>query len=330
LKILVTGGAGYIGSATSAHLLQAGHEVTVLDNLSRGHRKAIPPGAAFVQADVGDRQALDELLVTGFEAVVHFAAYIEAGESMLKPGVYIQNNTCRTAALVDAAAAHGIRHFIFSSTAAVYAGQDKPLTEEDPIGPANVYGHTKHMVEETLQWYRQLYGLNCVTLRYFNASGASQLGGRLRGEDHRPETHLIPIILQVALGQREQVSIFGDDYPTPDGTNIRDYIHIDDLARAHVLAVESLGDATGSWRVYNLGNGRGYSNREVLETARQVTGHPIPAVMADRRPGDAPVLIASSDRIRDELGWQPEYPDLATIVGTAWEWHRAHPGGYDE
>ncbi|MEW5985824.1 MAG: UDP-glucose 4-epimerase GalE [Chloroflexota bacterium] len=332
MKILVTGGAGYIGSTTAAHLLAAGHDVTVYDNLSRGYRAAVPPAAAFVQGDVGDRQRLDETLAQGFDAVVHFAALIEAGESMKVPAQYFQNNVCRSVTLIDAAVAHGVRRFVFSSTAAVYASKNGALNEEDPIQPANVYGQTKHTVEQVLGWYHQLYGLQSCALRYFNASGASihSLGdGTMRGEAHRPETHLIPLVLQVALGQREKIGIFGGDYPTPDGTNIRDYIHIDDLAHAHVLAVEALGDAGAGVRVYNLGNGLGYSNKEVVETARRITGHPIPAEITARRPGDAAVLVASSEKINQELGWTPRYPRLETIIATAWEWHRTHPKGYD-
>ncbi|MCI0575457.1 MAG: UDP-glucose 4-epimerase GalE [Chloroflexi bacterium] len=329
MKVFVTGGAGYIGSATVAHLLAAGHEVTVYDNLSRGHRAAVPAGARFIEGDIGDRARLDEALAGGFEAVVHFAALIEAGESMKAPATYFENNTGRSITLIDAAVAHGVRQFVFSSTAAVYAGKESGrLVEEDPIRPANVYGQTKRMVEEALAWYGQLYGLRNCVLRYFNASGASRLDGQIRGEDHRPETHLIPLLLQVALGRREQMAIFGDDYPTPDGTNIRDYIHVDDLAQAHVLALAALQDENMGQRVYNCGNGHGYSNKEVVETARRVTGHPIPAIIAPRRPGDAAVLVASSEKIQRELGWTPRYPELESIIASAWEWHRAHPHGY--
>ncbi|MDX1615056.1 MAG: UDP-glucose 4-epimerase GalE [Candidatus Promineifilaceae bacterium] len=330
MKILLTGGAGYIGSTTAAHLLLAGHELTVYDNLSRGHRAAVPAEATFVEGDIGDRARLDGVLSAGFDAVVHFAAHIEAGESMRHPAAYFGNNTNGSLTLIDAAAAHGVGAFVFSSTAAVYAGQDEPLNETATIAPANVYGQSKRMVEEILAWYRRLFGLRVAVLRYFNASGASTAGGRLRGEAHQPETHLIPLILQVALGQREQIAIFGDDYPTRDGTNVRDYIHIDDLAQAHVLALAALHAGEAEWLVYNLGNGRGYSNLQVLNTAREVTGHPIPAVMAPRRPGDAPVLVASSAKIQQEMGWRPQKPELKTIIGTAWDWHRRHPNGYTD
>lgn len=330
MRVLVTGGAGYIGSTTAVQLVAAGHDVVVYDNLVRGHRAAVPAGVPLLQEDVGDRSELDRLLGDGFEAIVHFAALSEAGESMQQPGAYFENNTAASLTLIDAAVAHGVRSFVFSSTAAVYAGKDEPLDESDPIVPANVYGQTKRMVEQALNWYSRLYGLRVCCLRYFNASGASSNNGQMRGEDHRPETHLIPLVLQVALGQREHISIFGDDYPTPDGTNIRDYIHIDDLARAHILALDALEQGLFDWRIYNLGNGQGYSNKEVVAAARKVTGHPLPAVMAARRPGDAPILIASSERIRSELGWQPAVPELERIIVSAWEWHRSHPRGYND
>ena len=330
MRILVSGGAGYIGSTTAAHLITAGHDVSVLDNLSRGHRKAVPETARFIKGDIGDRALLDQLLQDGYDALVHFAGLIEAGESMLKPATYFTNNTCSSINLIDAAVAHGVRYVVFSSTAAVYASKDTPLREIDPIRPANVYGQTKRMIEEVLGWYQRLTGLRYCILRYFNASGGSSSYDTLRGEDHTPETHLIPLMLQVALGQREHIAIFGDDYPTPDGTNIRDYIHIEDLAHAHNLALQALADETIDQAVYNLGNGRGYSNMEVLETARRLTGVAIPAIMSPRRPGDAAKLIASSEKIRQELGWEPRIPELEMIIDTAWKWHQSHPTGYDD
>lgn len=330
MRILVSGGAGYIGSTTAAHLISAGHDVTVFDNLSRGHRKAVPESALFIEGDIGDRALLDQVLPDGYDALVHFAALIEAGESMLVPATYFANNSCASITLIDAAAAHGIRYVVFSSTAAVYASKDTPLRETDPIQPANVYGQSKRMIEEVLGWYRQLSGLNYCILRYFNASGGSLSYDRLRGEDHTPETHLIPVMLQVALGQREHIAIYGDDYPTRDGTNIRDYIHIEDLARAHELALQALEDETIDQAVYNLGNGRGYSNKEVLDTVRRLTGNAIPAIMSPRRAGDAAELIASSEKIRQELGWEPLSPELETIIDTAWKWHSANPAGYDD
>jgi UDP-glucose 4-epimerase len=330
LRILVTGGAGYIGSTTTSHLLAAGHEVIVYDNLSRGHREAVPGEAELVIGDLDDRAQLERVFTSGIDAIIHFAALIEAGESMKKPAAYIQNNVGASTTLIDAAVANHIENIVFSSSAAVYASQNHPLQEDSPIQPVNLYGQTKRMVEEILSWYHRLYGLKSCSLRYFNASGASKQGGEIRGENHQPETHLIPLVLQVALNQRDSISLFGDDYPTPDGTNIRDYIHIDDLAKAHVKAVEALRDETDALWVYNLGNGFGYSNLEVVETVRHITGHAIPTVMAQRRLGDGAILIASSEKIRKELGWKPSYPELEAIVASAWEWHKTHPHGYSE
>lgn len=331
MRILVVGGAGYIGAATAAHLLAAGHEVAVYDNLSHGYRAAVPAGASFVDGDVLDRAALDRAFdAVRPEAVLHFAAYIEAGESMQQPGKYFANNVGGAIALLDAMIVHGVDRIVFSSTAGVYASKDGPLEEGDPVGPSNVYAETKLMVERMLRWYAEVRGLRACALRYFNACGAmlGPDGQPVRGEAHQPETHLIPIILQVALGQREGLSLFGTDYPTRDGTCIRDYIHVEDLASAHVLALDAL-DAPGLC-VYNLGNGRGYTNREVVETARAVTGHPIPVIEAARRPGDAVALVAGAEKIRRELGWEPRYPDLKDIIATAWAWHRTHPHGYQQ
>lgn len=323
MNIFVTGGAGYIGSATTAALLDAGHAITVFDNLSRGHRAAVPMGVTFIQGDIGDGEALRAALASSrFDALMHFAAFIEAGESMQDPGLYFRNNVAYSANVIESAVAAGMAQFVLSSTAAVYAGSDDPLSEESPLGPANVYGETKLMIETILRWYHQTKGLRYAALRYFNASGALPD----RGEAHRPESHLIPRVLQVALGQRADIHIFGSDYPTPDGTCIRDYIHIADLARAHVLALEALGNH--ETLVYNLGTGTGYSNREVIQTAREVTGHPIPSTDAPRRPGDAPRLVAAPDKIERELGWTRRHSDLVSIVRSAWEWHRTHPNGY--
>ena len=324
MNILVTGGAGYIGSITSQTLLAAGHRVTVYDNLVKGHRAAVPEGARFVQGAVGDRPALDHVLGSeSFDAVLHFAAYIEAGESMVDPGRYFENNTCASHTLIQAAVAHQVPRFVLSSTAAVYAGKDTPITEDDPIQPANAYGQTKLMIEQMLDWYRRIHGLHFAALRYFNACGATPG----RGEAHSPETHLIPLTLQVPLGQREAIKVFGADYPTRDGSCIRDYIHVEDLAYAHLLALNALGERERL--IYNLGNGTGYSVKEIIQVAREVTGHPIPAVESPRRPGDAPTLIASSARIAREVGWQPRRPDLHEIVASAWEWHSSHPHGYN-
>lgn len=325
MKVLVTGGAGYIGSTVAQQLLNAGHTVTILDNLSSGHLAAVPPAATFVRGETLDRALLDEVLRgAGFDAILHFAAFIEAGESMREPGRFFRNNVTGSLQLIDAAVAHGVGRFVFSSTAGVYASKDGPLLEDDPVGPASVYGATKLMVEQALEWYHRIHGLRVACLRYFNAAGAS---GE-RGEAHRPETHLIPLVLQVALGKRKEIAIYGDDYPTPDGTCIRDYIHIEDLATAHVLALAGLADQP--FIRYNLGNGAGYSVHEVIEVARRVTGHPIPAVLHPRRAGDPAILIASSDRIQVELGWRPQHPELERIIESAWRWHLAHPNGYGD
>ena len=324
MNIFVTGGAGYIGSATAETLLRAGHSVTVYDSLVTGHKQAVPEGATFIHASLEDSHALAEALTSRkFDALMHFAAFIEAGESMKDPGRFYQNNLVNSLHLIETAVETGVKHFVLSSTAAVYQSSDEPLTEESPLGPTNVYGHTKLVIEETLDWYRQIHGLRYAALRYFNACGA--LPGR--GEAHQPESHLIPRVLSVALEQLESININGTDYPTPDGTCIRDYIHIADLITAHLLALEALGEHDRL--VYNLGNGNGYSVHEVIETARVVTGHPIPVVEFPRRPGDPARLVASSEKIRRELGWRPQHPDLKDIISSAWEWHKTHPKGYE-
>jgi len=324
MNLLVTGGAGYIGSATAAELIAAGHTVTVFDNLSRGHRAAVPAEATFVHGDIGDRAALAQLLVSQkFDAILHFAALIEAGESMKDPGLFFRANVAFSNNVLEAAAHNGCLKVVLSSTAALFAASDEPLREDSPIAPANVYGETKLMIETMLRWYQQIYGLRYASLRYFNAAGA--VPGR--GEAHRPESHLIPRVLQVALGQSPHATLFGTDYPTPDGTCIRDYVHIADLAQAHVLAVEALAEKPV--QIYNLGSGQGFSVREVIDVARAVTGHPIPIVEQPRRPGDAPRLVAASDKIRRELGWTPRYASLQDILRSAWEWHQSHPSGYE-
>ncbi len=325
MNILVTGGAGYIGSATAEALLKANHTVTIYDSLFTGHRAAVPEGAKFVQADLADEAALSRVLHTeSFEAVMHFAAFIEAGESMKEPGRFFRNNLVNSLSLIENAVKAGVRRFVFSSTAAVYRSSDEPLSEESPLGPTNVYGQTKLMTEQALGWYRQIHGLHFAALRYFNACGALPN----RGEAHQPESHLIPLVLRVALGQAKSVSIFGTDYPTPDGTCIRDYIHLADLVSAHVLALEALGERDRL--IYNLGSGNGFSVREVIETAREVSGHPIPVVESPRRPGDPARLVASSEKVRRELGWKPQHDNLKEIVASAWEWHRTHPKGYEK
>lgn len=323
MNVFVAGGAGYIGSTTAEALLKAGHAVTVYDNLSHGHRAAVPAGARFVNGDINDRSAVAAAFASEkYNAVMHFAASIEAGESMRDPGAFFRNNVGGALVVIDEAVKHGVERFVLSSTAAIFAGSDEPLSEESRIEPANAYGETKRMVERMLLWYGRVHGLRYAALRYFNAAGA--LPGR--GEAHQPETHLIPRVLSVAMGRLDAVTLFGTDYPTPDGTCIRDYIHIADLASAHLLALDAL--ATKPSLAYNIGNGAGYSNRQVIETARRVTGHAIPVKELPRRPGDAPRLVASSGKIRRELGWTPKYPQLSDIIGSAWEWHRARPEGY--
>ena len=325
MNILVTGGAGYIGSVTAEALLKAGHSITVYDSLVTGHRAAIPEGAVFIQADLSDRHALVETLTNAnFDAVMHFAAFIEAGESMKDPGRFYQNNFVNSLTLMETAVRADVKRFVLSSTAAVYQSSEEPLTEESPLGPTNVYGHTKLMVEQVLERYRQIHGLHFAALRYFNACGA--LNGR--GEAHRPESHLIPLVLRVPLGERDSAQIYGTDYPTPDGTCIRDYVHIADLASAHLFALEGLQEH--DCLIYNLGSGNGYSVREVIETARQVTGHQIPVNELQRRPGDSARLVASSDKIKRDLGWRPKHDNLREIISSAWDWHRSHPNGYED
>ncbi len=316
MRILVTGGAGYIGSIVAAELIRAGHQVAVFDNLSRGHRDAVPSEAEFVGGDLGDRPAVAGLFdAHSFEAVMHFAALIEAGESMELPERYFRNNSANTANLLEAMVEHGVSRFVFSSTAALYGDPQRiPIEEDDALAPTNAYGESKLLVERMLGWLHGLRGLRYASLRYFNAAGATAE----RGENHQPESHLIPRMLRVAQGRAEAISIFGTDYPTPDGTCIRDYIHVLDLASAHLLALDALEQRDRL--IYNLGNGRGFSNREVLEAARRVTGHPIPARDCERRAGDPVVLVASSERIRRELGWQPRFTSLDEIIATAWNW----------
>ncbi len=322
MKVLVTGGAGYIGSVATSYLLQAGHDVVVLDNLSNGYSEAVPSGAKLVVGELQDRPLLDQLLVDR-EAVLHFAASIEVGESMRDPIKHFCNNTANTLGLLDAMLEHSVRKFVFSSTAALYGNPEElPIPETEPLKPTNAYGESKHLVEKALVWLHSQNGLKYASLRYFNAAG----GCRSRGEDHRPETHLIPIVLEVAQGRRDKIQIFGDDYPTRDGTAIRDYIHVEDLASAHVLALQALEHRERL--IYNLGNGTGFTVKEVVETARKVTGHPIPATVSPRREGDPAQLVACSDKIRNELGWEPKFSDLEAIISTAWAWRSANPDGY--
>jgi UDP-glucose 4-epimerase len=327
MNVLVTGGAGYIGSVVAAELLKAGHRVLVYDDLSRGHRRAAPKGAELIVADTADRAALDRVFMTHqVDAVMHFAALIEAGESMKNPAAFFRNNTANALTLLEAMLAHGVKKFVFSSTAALFGDPERsPIEDDDPLRPTNVYGESKLMVERMLTWFNSVHGLRYASLRYFNAAGAMSAD---HGEDHQPESHLIPLVLKVALGQIEQVNILGADYPTPDGTCVRDYIHVLDLASAHLLALDALEHRDRL--IYNLGNGQGFSVREVIEVARNVTGRPIPVVESPRRPGDPAILIASAARIRRELNWSPQFPDLETIVASAWRWHQAHPHGYGD
>jgi UDP-glucose 4-epimerase len=325
MNIFISGGAGYIGSATAEALIKAGHSVTIYDSLITGHRAAVPNNANFIHASLDDSHALIEALTsTKYDAIMHFAAFIEAGESMKDPGKFFRNNFANSLQLMETAIRAGIKKLVFSSTAAVYQSSETPLTEDSPIGPTNVYGHTKLMTEQALEWYRTIHGLHFAALRYFNACGA--LPGR--GEAHQPESHLIPRVLQIALGQADSAMIYGTDYPTPDGTCIRDYIHIADLASAHILALDAL--ATQDRLLYNIGSGSGFSVREVIETARQVTGHAIPVIEAPRRAGDSARLVASPKKIMSELNWKPEHTNMQEILSSAWDWHKSHPHGYEK
>ena len=316
-KVLVVGGAGYIGSHMVKMLGRQGCDVTTLDDLSSGHRDAVLCGD-FVQGDMGDRGVLDAVLARGFDAVMHFASFIQVGESVQQPAKYYQNNVVNTLGLLDAMRSHGVGRFIFSSTAATFGEpQYSPIDERHPQQPINPYGRTKLMVEQVLADYERAYGLRSVCLRYFNAAGADPEGQL--GERHEPETHLIPLVLQAASGRRPHIGVFGRDYDTPDGTCVRDYIHIEDLCSAHGLALQSLMGGAGS-QAYNLGNGQGFSVQEVIDTAQQVTGCPIAVVNGPRRAGDPARLVADASLIREKLGWQPRYADLATIVEHAWRW----------
>lgn len=332
MRTLVTGGAGYVGGTVAAQLVAQGHLCTVFDNLSHARREMVPQGVEFVQGDLADRNLLEKIFSAAkaegkpFDAVLHFAALIEAGESMIKPEIYFRNNTASTLTLLEAVIAEGPRRLVFSSTAAVYGEPESvPIQEDARLKPTNVYGESKLLVETMLEWFHRIYGLRSVALRYFNVAGAPDgPAGVIRGEAHEPESHLIPLILDVALGRRKAIRIYGDDYATPDGTCIRDYIHVSDLADAHLLALKALEheEAAKSRLLFNLGNGKGFSVREVIESARRVTGHPIPAEVHPRRPGDPAILVASSEKAVCELGWKPRYTQLDDIVRTAWIWHQ--------
>ncbi len=325
MSVLVTGGAGYIGSATVAALRRRGDAVVVVDNLSAGHRAALDTDVPFYQGDLANGDLLRQVMREyGVTRVIHFAAFTSVPESVEQPDKYFQNNTMNAMNLLNAMRDCGVGQFVFSSTAATYGEpRQNPISEDHPNNPTNPYGWSKRFVEVILDSYMLAYGMQHVALRYFNACG----GSPERGEDHTPETHLIPLILQVALGQREFISVFGTDYLTPDGTCVRDYIHVDDLAQAHLLALDYLAKGGTSTKI-NLGNGQGYSVKDVIEVTRQVTGHPIPVREAERRAGDPSTLVASSAKARELLGWQPQFPELRAIVESAWQWHRTHPQGY--
>lgn len=325
MRVLVTGGAGYIGSHTVAWLRRAGHAVYVCDNLCTGHREAVPE-ECLVECDIADRDRVEAALRDRrVEAVVHFAACCYVGESVTDPAKYYQNNLVGTLSLLDSMRRCGVERIVFSSTCATYGVPDRvPITEQQAQNPVSPYGFTKLAIERALSDYGRAYGLGAIALRYFNAAGAST-DGRL-GEDHARETHLVPLVLQTALGQRPHVEVFGVDYATPDGTCIRDYIHVEDLADAHLRALERI--VPGQFRAFNLGTGRGYSVREVIDVARRVTGRTIVVVESPRRPGDPPELIAAAAKAEAELGWQPRYTTLTEIIASAWRWHREHPSGY--
>ncbi len=327
MAVLITGGAGYIGSHTAAELLEKNEDIIIADNLERGHKEAVL-GGKLVVGDLRDRDFLKRLFSENdIEAVIHFAAYIEVGESVANPLKFYNNNVVSTLNLLTAMSEAGVNKIVFSSTAATYGEpENTPILETDKTLPTNPYGETKLAVEKALKWADISLGIKHVVLRYFNASGAHKSG--IIGEDHNPETHLIPLIIQAALGKRDDIKIFGNDYNTPDGTCVRDYIHVTDLADAHLLALEKLRkDNTSS--IYNLGNGQGFSVKEVINVAREVTGKPIKEILSPRRPGDPAILIASSEKIKKELNWIPKYSDLSAIVESAWNWHNSHPAGYN-
>ena len=327
MKILVLGGAGYIGSHTVRELIDAGEDVVIIDNLETGHIEAVHEKAVFYQGDIRDKAFVDSVLdKEDIDAVIHFAANSLVGESMTNPLKYYDNNLYGTKVLLESMVEHGVDKIVFSSTAATYGEPERiPILETDRTEPTNPYGETKLSMEKMMKWTDKAHGLRYVALRYFNACGA-HVDGTI-GEAHNPETHLIPLILQVPNGQREKISIYGDDYDTKDGTCVRDYIHVTDLAQAHILAVKYLMAGNES-NVFNLGNGVGFTVKEVIETARKVTGHPIPAETTPRRGGDPARLIASSDKAKEVLGWKPEHADLEEIIATAWKWHKNHPNGY--
>ncbi|HRX54586.1 MAG TPA: UDP-glucose 4-epimerase GalE [Verrucomicrobiales bacterium] len=324
MKVLVTGGAGYIGSVATERLISNGYEVVVLDSFYMGHREAVHPQAAFVEADLSDKAAVDAAFREHRpEAVMHFASHTLVGESMQHPFLYLGDNVRNALNLLEVMVEHGVGKIILSSTANLFEKPESmPIGPDERVIPGSPYGESKAIIERFLHWLQVTKGLRYACLRYFNAAGATAE----RGEDHTPETHLIPLVLQVALGQRDAIKIFGGDYPTPDGTCVRDYIHIADLADAHILSLQAL--ETRPVLTYNLGNGNGFSVKEVVDTARRITGHAIPVEIVDRRPGDPAVLVADATKIKAELGWAPQFPDLQSIIQSAWNWHNGHPRGY--
>ncbi len=334
MKILVTGGAGYIGGTVATLLAECGHKPFIFDSFIHSRRESLPAGIPFIEGDLADRALLEKIFAGAkaknepFDGVMHFAALIEAGESMRKPEIYFRNNTASTLSLLEAMLAQGVNKLVFSSTAAVYGEPETvPIPEDARLAPTNAYGESKLLVEHILRWFHRIHGLRYASLRYFNVAGAPETPqGIVRGEEHEPETHLIPLILDVALNRRDSIKIYGDDYPTPDGTCIRDYIHVSDLADAHLLALEALDKGEGRL-IYNLGNGQGFTVKQVIESARRVTGHPIPAKVEPRRAGDPAVLVASSEKAIQELGWRPRYAQLDDILRTAWEWHQKRHAG---
>jgi UDP-glucose 4-epimerase len=336
MKIMVTGGAGYVGGTVAQLLSSQGHQVVIVDNLCHAQRELIPAGIQFVEADIADRPQIEGLFRqataedASFDGVLHFAALIEAGESMKHPEIYFRNNTASTLALLESVLAAGPKRFVFSSTAALYGEPETvPIPETAALCPTNAYGESKLLVEHMLAWFHKIHGLRSASLRYFNVAGAPEAGGKgsgvvTRGEAHEPESHLIPLVLDVALGRRQAIQIFGDDYATPDGTCVRDYIHVADLADAHLLALQALEEPRAAQQrlIYNLGNGAGFTVKQVIESVRRVTGHPVPAKIHPRRPGDPAFLIASSEKAIAELGWKPNYPEIDEIIQTAWLWHQ--------
>ncbi len=326
MNILVTGGAGYIGSHTVRALQKAGHTPVVLDNLSRGHVESLPANVEFINMDIADPALVNLLKEKQIDGVMHFAAHSQVGESMTNPMIYYENNVVGSFQLIEAVRQAGVKYFVFSSTAAVYGEPEVvPIKEDARLAPTNVYGRTKLMIEQMLQDYSNIYGLRYVALRYFNAAGADSSGEI--GEDHTPETHLIPLILEAALGKRPNITIFGTDYDTADGTCVRDYIHVNDLASAHILSMEYLRDG-GASNYFNLGSGNGFSVKEIVDTTKSVTGVDFPVVIGERRAGDPGTLIASSEKAQTVLGWKPTHSDVTQVIKDAWQWHQGHPNGY--